>query len=61
MSEERWGSVDAFVATCNAFSALDEAKKELGHKHRLDASIEDINTFQDALIQQGYSIQKIIK
>lgn len=61
MSEERWESTEAFIATCNAFTALDEAKRQLGHKHRLDASIEDINTLQDALILQGYSIQKIKK
>lgn len=57
--EERWESIDAFVATCNAFTAIDEAKKELGYRHKLDASIEDINTLQDLLIQQSYSIQKI--
>lgn len=59
MSKERWESTDVFIATCNAFSALDEGKKELGHKHRLDPSLEDINTLQDLLIMQGYSIQKI--
>jgi hypothetical protein len=56
---KRWESTDAFVATCNAFTALDEAKKQLGHKHRLDPSIEDVNTLQDLLISRGYSIQKI--
>ena len=55
----RWEDTDAFVAACNAFNAIDDAKKELGYRHRLDASIEDVNTLQDLLIQQGYAIQKI--
>ncbi len=59
MSEERWDCTECFVAACTALSALDEAKRELGHKHRIDMSIEDINTLQDLLKQQGFAIQKI--
>lgn len=61
MAEEkdRWESTDAFVATCKALHALDEAKAQLGHKHRIDMSIEDVNVFKDLLLQQGYSIQKL--
>lgn len=59
MENNRWEELEAFIAACNAFNAIDEAKKKLGYKHRLDASIEDVNTLQDLLIEQGYAIQKL--
>jgi len=56
---KRWQTTDAFIATCKVLSALSSAKEELGHTNRIDFSIEDINTFQDLLIEEGYSIQRI--
>jgi len=60
MAENRWESTDAFVAACKAFDALDEAHSEMGnHDKMLTPSLEDINTIQDLLIEQGYAIQKL--
>lgn len=59
-NENRWDSDDVFEATCKAFEALDFAHDEMGnHDRRLNPTLEDINTLQDALIHQGYAIQKI--
>lgn len=58
-SDKRWDSTDAFVATCKAFNAIQEAKEEMGKETIFLCTIEDINTLQDTLIAQGYAIQKI--
>lgn len=57
-AKDRWESTDAFIATCNAIHAINEAKKEIGESETL-ITIQDINTIQELLVQQGYSIQKI--
>ncbi len=58
--KKRWESTDAFVVTCKAFEALDYAHEKMGNPdRRLNPTLEDINGLQDALIIQGYSIQKI--
>ena len=57
--ETRWEGTEAFVATCNAFNSIQEAKEQLGRETVFLCTIEDINTLQDMLLEQGYSIQKI--
>jgi hypothetical protein len=48
--EERWYSTDAFVATCTAVAKITEATGGMV------ATIDEINTFQELLKQQGFSI-----
>jgi hypothetical protein len=59
MSEERWDCPETFVAVCRTINAINEAKAELGHKHIIIMILEDINTLQDLLREQGFAIQKI--
>lgn len=59
MSEERWDYTETFVATCKVITALHEANAELGRPDRCIMTIEDVNTLQDLLIEEGFAIQKI--
>lgn len=56
---KRWESTEAFEVTCKAFSAIEQAKEEMGYLTPFLCTIDDINTLQDMLLEQGYSIQKI--
>lgn len=61
MNEEikRWDCTDTFIATCKAITAIHEANIELDMPHRAIMTIEDVNTLQDLLKEQGFAIQKI--
>ena len=48
--QERWHSTDAFVAACNAAAKITEATGGMA------ATIDEMNTFQELLKQQGFSI-----
>jgi len=50
MNNERWFSIDAFVAACTAAAKITEATGGMR------CTIEEINTFQELLKQQGFSI-----
>ena len=51
--EERWYSTDVFVAACTAAAKITEATGGMV------ATIDEINTFQELLKQQGFSILPI--
>ncbi len=59
MSEKRWENTEAFIITCKVFHCIVEAKKQLEYPITHFFSIEDVNTLQDMLKEQGYAIQKI--
>lgn len=58
---KRWESTEAFVATCKAIDALVTSIHTVYPDREVFLSIEDINTFQDLLLEEGYSIQKLNK
>jgi hypothetical protein len=51
--EERWHSVEAFVAACTAAGKITEATGGM------NATIDEINTFQELLKKQGFSVLPI--
>lgn len=57
-TNERWESIDVFVAACKAFNIIEEFRQSDNRKP-LGILIVEVNAFQDLLKTQGFEIKKI--